>query len=116
MKIDTHQKIFESIQTAHNECWYDSNQYETIQTNSETYDDMIHAFLKWDIVNRFRHVMNRFTQSQRLLWVDSDMCESIHAVKNGVLTEDMQTKEKLETHISLGALTYSKTNNLQIKT
>jgi len=36
MKIDTHQKIFESIQTT--------------QTNSEMYDDTIHAFLKRDIM------------------------------------------------------------------
>jgi len=39
MKIDTHQMIFESIQTAHNECWYDSKQCESIQVKSETYDD-----------------------------------------------------------------------------
>jgi hypothetical protein len=39
------------------------------------------------------------------------MRESIHAVKSEVLTDDMQTKTKakLETHVSLSALTYSKT-------
>jgi len=34
--------------------------------------------------------------------------ESIHAVRYGVLTEDMQIEGRLETHIGLGALTYSK--------
>jgi len=32
------------------------------------------------------------------------------------LTKDKKTKETPETHVSLGALTYSKTNNPQLKT
>jgi len=114
-KIDMHQKITESIQTAHNECWYHSKQCESIQSKSETYDDTIHVFLRKIRVNRFIHVMSRFTQSQRLLWYDSDMYESIHAEKCGILTTDMERKGRLETHIRMGALKYSKVTSLYFK-
>ena len=108
-KIDMHQKITESIQTAHNECWYHSKQCESIQSKSETYDDTIHAFFRYDRVKRF-------TRRQRLLRYDSDMYESIHAEKCGILTTDMERKGRLETHIRMGALKYSKVTSLYFKT
>ena len=50
------------------------------------------------------------------MWYDSDMYESIHAVKGEILTTDMQRNGRPETHISLGALTYSKVTSLYFKT
>jgi len=78
MNIETHQMIFESIQISQNECWYDSRQSESIQAKSKTYYITTHAFLNGDRVNRFRPVMNWFTQKSEtfvsqfiFVWIDS---------------------------------------------
>jgi len=43
------------------------------------------------------------------------MYESIHAEKCGILTTDMERKGRLETHIRMGALKYSKVTSLYFK-
>jgi len=86
MKINMHQTYFESIEISPNEDWYNSNSYESIQPNSESFYDTIHWYLNRFTVMLVMKILNRFKHHKGGLWhtnTTQDMKGSHDTMRHG---------------------------------
>ena len=71
------------FKAAHDEDWYDSKYYESIQDRSETICDTTHWILRWHKVNRFNHS-----------WINSNEVRNFFESIQAYVNRFMQRKHK----------------------